>query len=348
MFKVEEPKPAYEPEETFEFINGADYLDLSVADTPWIVEPVLSPGSAINIYGAPKVGKSLLALQLASAISSGKSHWLRYPIRQHGPVLWFEADNPRPEWHKNVTQVSRGGYDLSGVFFADPDSMPYPFNMLDPEHQLVLARMVQNCKDKWGVEPLLTVFDTWKELFQGDESSSDIAQRVVSGVTAAVRPSATCYISHSRKGMNASDTVGGHGGNRGGQPPASDEDKEGDILSENRGSNYLAGKMQSIIRLTRKSDRDWGYFTAVGRSIGHDRFRVEQIPEIYTWREQDGNETLELARALKESNPEITTRALAKELADATRGTPLEITVAAARHLISRHLQGPTQKETDA
>lgn len=335
MFNDEAETPE-DGEETFEFINGADYLDLSVAERPWIIEPVLSPGSAMNIYGAPKVGKSLLALQLASAVSSGKSHWLRYPIRQHGPVLWFEADNPRPEWHKNMTQVASGGYDLSGVFVADPDSMPYPFNILDPEHQQALARMVQNCKDKWGVDPVLTFFDTWKELFQGDESSSDIGQRVVSGVTAAVKPSATCYISHSRKGNNASDTVGGHGGDRKRQAPASDEDKEGDILNENRGSNYLASKMQSIIRLTRKSDRDWGYFTAVGRSIGHDRFRVEQIPGIYTWKEQDGDEALELARTLKENNPEMTERALAKEVADALKGTVHETTVERVRSMLRR------------
>ena len=58
----------------------------------WIVEPVLPAHGAVAIYSAPGVGKSLLSLELAAGIASGRSTF-GSGCREPRSVLYLDHEN---------------------------------------------------------------------------------------------------------------------------------------------------------------------------------------------------------------------------------------------------------------
>lgn len=271
----------------------------------WLVEPLLSPGALMNIYGAPKAGKSRLGLGLAIAISTGEEKWLdKYVIHTPGPVLWLEADNSPPEWLQVLRDVAQEGHDISNIHFADRDWIPYPFDLLDEDagHDEVLHDMIQAHVEAGWPPPVLIVIDTIREAHSGDENDSTAMRNVITRLQAVTYPAALLLISHSRKGGGL-QAINGEG-----------DDHDGRVMEENRGSNYLVGKMQTVVRVTTNRQRTHGFFTAEGRSIGQERFRMRQSSPSYLWH-PDADPAHELAKTLAESNPDWSERRIARELA---------------------------------
>jgi RecA-family ATPase len=312
----------------YRFINGLDYLAMPRKQEPWIIEPLLSPGALLNIYGQPKAGKSLLTMGLAIAVSSGKELWLdKFPIRQHGPVLWLEADNSAYEWWNVIKLIAAEDNDISNIHFADREHIPYPFDLLDEEadHAGILQAMIEDfINEGWG-QPVMVVIDTIREVHSGDEDKSFVTRNVLTALQAATYPAALVLVSHSRKGGGLQAMNG-------------TEDSEGDVMNENRGSNAFVAKMQSVIRVTTNRQRTHGYFTAEGRSIGHERFRIKQEPPAYLWK-PDADPAQELVITLRESNPEWSERAIAKEVAQI-----LKLKEETARSIVRKTLKSNRQR----
>jgi RecA-family ATPase len=308
----------------YRFVDGDEYIDMPREAEAWIVEPLLSPGALMNIYGAPKAGKSRLAMGLAIAISNGEEKWLdRFPIHMAGPVLWLEIDNSPAEWVQVLKDIRGEGYDLSNIGFADRKLVPYPFDLLNEEvnHAEILGNMVDSFAQRRGCLPVMTVIDTIREAHSGDEDKSTVLRNVITSLQAVMGEAALLPVSHSRKGGGLAAM-----GN-------SDEDNSGRVMDEQRGSNYLVGKMQTVVRVTTNNARTHGYFTAEGRSIGQERFRMKQKAPSYLWY-PDADPATELARELAESNPDWSDRALARELAQI-----MKIPEETARSVIRRSLK---------
>jgi hypothetical protein len=290
----------------YRFWNGLDYLEMERNDESWLVEPLLSPGALANIYGATKTGKSRLALQLAIAMSTDEAKWLdRFRIHTHGPVLWLECDNSPAEWVQVLRDVRAEGYDLSNIHFTDRDWAPYPMDLLDEEadHAGILEDMIERFVRNWGVAPIMVVIDTIREVHSGDEDKSTIMRNVITKLQKVTYPAALLLISHSRKGA--------------GFPQTRDEGVEGvensgSTADEQRGSNYLVGKMQTVIRVTRGKHNSW--FTAIGRSIGTERFKMKQVPPSYLWY-PDTDATQAVVKELAKKNPTWSDRRVAREVA---------------------------------
>jgi len=87
-----------------------DWLELFATDAPadeWIVEPIIAAGRGAAIYSVPKVGKSLLALELAAAVSTGGTA-LGSRVRRRR-VLYVDMENdPRGDVR---TRLEALGYD---------------------------------------------------------------------------------------------------------------------------------------------------------------------------------------------------------------------------------------------
>src|SRR6187431_1100083 len=76
-----------------------EYLTLKGEDESAIVSNLLPLSGALNIFGAPKAGKSYLSLQLADAIGNPRmADFLGFPINVHGEVLYIQIDTPRNLW----------------------------------------------------------------------------------------------------------------------------------------------------------------------------------------------------------------------------------------------------------
>lgn len=201
------------------FLSTPEYLDLPRNPESWIVEDILPTSGLLNIYGKPKSHKSFFALQIAQAIGDPKiPDILGFPIHQHGTVAYLQVDTPRGLW---ADRILRWFPNNQGILMADSQIVPYPFNILGSGFKWLREAVDQ-------AKPSVVILDTLREIHVGDENDSAHMQLVVNSLVAATMPSACILLSHSRKNM----AEGGL-----------------DIMAENRGSGYVAGRCDAVAYL---------------------------------------------------------------------------------------------------
>ena len=74
-------------------VRAAQIPEPSPEEPPWLIEPLWSAGGVGVIGGAPKSGKTWLALELAIAVGSGVRCLGRFAVPRPGPVLLFAAED---------------------------------------------------------------------------------------------------------------------------------------------------------------------------------------------------------------------------------------------------------------
>jgi RecA-family ATPase len=212
------------------FVNGSNYLALPRNTQKWLVDKLIPSGGLVNLYGKPKTHKSFCALHMAAAISNPLvDKWEGFAVHLHGPVLYLQIDTPRTAWGDRMLKLVKLGSDFENVWFADMQMVPsYPFNCLDPASLKWLAEEVARLK------PVLVVVDTIREAHNGDENDSTVMRNVMSQLVSCVLPiqAAMLFLSHQKKD-SAFTRAGGD-----------------DLMDDARGSSYVSGRMDNIIRLT--------------------------------------------------------------------------------------------------
>jgi hypothetical protein len=227
------------------FIVGPGYVGLPRTGGAWIIQDLLPIGGLLNIFGQPKKGKSYLALQMAQAIANPAiADVLGFPIRTHGPVAYLQIDTPRGLWAERVEALGAAGLSFDGVYFADSELVPYPFNILGEG----FGWLQQNLK-MIAPFPLTIVVDTIREAHAGDENDSGHMRNVVNLLVEAVRPASIILLSHARKEW-------GEG--------------TGDLMSDNRGSSYVAGRMDCVLKVNENSVQ------FQGRTVGEARIQIKR------------------------------------------------------------------------
>jgi len=268
-----------------------DYIKLAAEDERWIIEPLLPSEGIINLYGKPKAGKSFAALGMAQAISSGAPDWNGFPIHQHGPVLYVQVDTPRPEWASRFITIKEvGGLDISNIGIVDMKMAPYPANILLPQHVAYMRAQYE------AVKPVVVVVDTMREIHEADENNSTDMKRVMNGIISAFRGAAIILVSHSRKDT-AYNAMGA----------------DSDLMDEGRGSSYISGRMDTIIKFTGKKSK--GFMHYKGRSAAENKVAIFQHPETGLVLVDDTSlkQEAEIKRMLG-TDPKRPTLSMAKEL----------------------------------
>jgi hypothetical protein len=195
-----------------------------------VVKFVVPSGGALNLYGKPKAGKSFAALGLALAIASPEvDEWLGFPIEAHGKVLYFQIDTPRNSWQERLKKVLKAQPNFTpgveNLYIADRSKIPSPFDITNLAHRDWLRDAIKQ------LDPLVVIVDVIREMHAFDENDATPMKRVMSQLMVATEGYATVVLSHSRKE----------------QPLMND-----DLMSDNRGSNYMAGRMDVVAKLTGK------------------------------------------------------------------------------------------------
>src|SRR6267154_997660 len=230
------------------FLPVDQYLTQPRERETWLLKPLIPSSGAALLYGDPKVGKSYMGIQLALALSGQSPDWLGFPVHQAGKVLYLQLDTPRSVWAVRFEDMLKKGnlrYDSEALLLADRDSIQfYPFDILQPSHTSYLENLIQ------AHNPVAVIIDTLRESHSGDEDSSTVSRNVIGNLVAACGTSALIIISHSRK-------------------PSADMDK--DLLADNRGSSYVVGRMDAIMRLTKTRL----YYT--GRSIEAGDIKLDRL-----------------------------------------------------------------------
>jgi hypothetical protein len=267
-------------------VGGAEYLALPRAPETWLVAPLLPVGGTMLLYGDPKVGKSFAALQLAVALATGKD-WLTFQVPSPGRVVYIQLDTPRSLWADRVASLKSSGLETDAVYFADRETLnTWPFDILDPKHQVLLAESLDKIK------PSCVILDTLRESHRGDENDSTDMQNVLAHLTAAVKPAALILVAHGRK---------------------ADPQRGASLINDNRGSNYVVGAVDAICHMTHKG------LQAGGRAVDETFVHLER-EENGTWglgnRSRAKSEALDVLH--NEDLKELSLREKAKVLAERT------------------------------
>lgn len=212
--------------------KGLAYLDVPMSATPFIVQDLLPVRGYLNIYAEPKVGKSLLALQMASAIASGDPTFLGLTIQQPAPVLYVQMDNPRATWlGVKVPSVRSAGYDIDNIVFVDKEmheqDVPHPFDILSATNMPGTGYHWLKALCLNHPECSVVVLDTIREIHSSNENDSQAMKILIDLAVDAAGDKALVFVSHSRK-PSEHDT----------------------IMTAQRGSSGIMGKMDAIVRLT--------------------------------------------------------------------------------------------------
>lgn len=291
-------------------LNGTDYVAQERPQTIWIVQDFLPLGGAANLYAEPKVGKTFASIQLAAAVSNPSvNEWLGFGICTHGPVLCLQLDTaPLLFQEEYVKPALDAGMDISNIYFGDREIAPFPFeirpNFGDGE----------NSGFKWlkeqiaEIKPVLVILDTLRESYDGDENDSTTQKHVVSSLFAAAHPAALLVISHEKKSTPI----------EGGENP---------ITKGNRGSTYLAGKVDAIARMTTK-----GQFHYVSRKAPEAKIQLVRLHNGF-WAVDNSSIDSKVINLIK-NNPTATVAQLARTLCEETGLSP-----DAARKRITRAME---------
>ena len=204
---------------------------------------------------------SAAAIQLAASLSGEYRDWMGFQVCYPGRVLYLQLDTPRTTWADRFVKLKAHGLRLNDDFIklADKDSVgPCPFDILQPMHAKHLQALVAPLK------PVAVIIDTLREIHSGDEDSSTAMRNVITNLVGATYPAALIIISHDRK---------------------SHPDVEKDIMSDHRGSSYVVGRMDAVMRLTKS--RLW----YSGRSIeeGSIRIKKQDCDGALLWMPDEGD-----------------------------------------------------------
>jgi RecA-family ATPase len=224
-------------------VSGSEYLSLPRSAETWLVRPLVPAGGSVLLYGDPKVGKSFAAIQLAMAIQQG-GEWFGFPVEKSGPVVYVQLDTPRSLWAERIENLRTDGLPTDSLLLVDRETLDvFPFDILDPTHATLLNLALRE------VDPVAVIIDTIRESHSGVEDDSTTMRNVVSSLVAATQPAALILVSHARKPSY---------------------DSPGDLINDNRGSGYVSGRMDSIIRFSKRTV----HYT--GRAIEEGSLRIRR------------------------------------------------------------------------
>ena len=133
------------------------------AEEDWIVEPLLPARRLIALYSAPKVGKSLLMLEIAAAIATGRPILGTTPAPRRILYVDFEND-PRADIRERLRNMGYGPHDLDNLTLLSFPTLA----SLDSEKG---SQELMSAIEVYGAE--VVVVDTVSRSIAGDENEND-------------------------------------------------------------------------------------------------------------------------------------------------------------------------------
>lgn len=150
------PKP-------YPLVDWATHWDLETTQD-WLLEPLIPAGGQVALYSDPKVGKSLLMLELAAGLACGKGLF-GHPGADPIHVLYVDHENRLEQ--DIIARLKAMGYHHRDLPYLHLTSMPVAQALDTTGGGLALVDAAQAC----GAS--LVVLDTVSRTIQGEENSND-------------------------------------------------------------------------------------------------------------------------------------------------------------------------------
>ena len=130
----------------------------------WIVEPILPARRLVALYSPPKVGKSLLMLEMAVGIAGG-GIVLGYPTDRPRRVLYIDFENdPKGDIRQRLTSMGYGPPDLDNLVYLS-------FPVLAALDSAAGAAQLMAAVETYKCE--VVVIDTVSRAVKGEENEND-------------------------------------------------------------------------------------------------------------------------------------------------------------------------------
>lgn len=145
------------PRQAFHF----EAIDFKQPPPPrdWMLESIIHWKSFGLIIGEPGAGKSFFTMGLAVALAEGWSHFLGLPLKHHGPVLYFDEENPDDIVRNRMVQL--------GLTEKGQENLRYVSNQgLD-----VMETWEKVQAETLEMEPVAVFFDSLSEISSAEENS---------------------------------------------------------------------------------------------------------------------------------------------------------------------------------
>ena len=182
--------------------NVADFVKRTVT-TDWAVEKLV-PAYGLNVlYSAPKVGKSILTIQLAHCLSLG-SDFLGFRVKPHPKgswkVLYVQGDMPEVDWIAQLKYINLISSDWS-TLHTPPGALTRPIEVKE---------IIDHAKDFNFI-----IIDSLVSMFNGPELKDPSQARMITDRLRSLHPTAPIWVIHHKRksapGMpdNSSDSMVG-------------------------------------------------------------------------------------------------------------------------------------------
>ncbi|UOF78759.1 regulatory protein repA [Caudoviricetes sp.] len=206
-----------------------EFVSMDRPKVHWLVPGLLPKPGIVILLGAPKVGKSFLALQIAMQLAGGVSI-LGHPPTVPCRVLYIQLDTSELVWRDRLMQLQQQGHTLpSNIFMAHPDILKPPAVITQPEVRDCLRQVLADSA------PDLVVIDVFRKLHQHDENDSTAMKIINDHLAAIFGAYSVLMLHHTKKSSNP------------------EGDAETEVILGSRGSTEISGNADAIWKLNRNS-----------------------------------------------------------------------------------------------
>ena len=150
----------------------------------WLVEELVPNKTVTMLGGDGGTGKSLLAMQLATAVAA-RTHWIGRPVARPGVALYLSAEDDRDELRRRVAAIARAegleAQSLSNLLVRSMADEEPLLAVLDPRKGLLQATALYQtlARAMEAAKPSLLVLDTLADLHTGNESDRAQARQFI-------------------------------------------------------------------------------------------------------------------------------------------------------------------------
>ena len=199
-------------------VSAGDWPDEPPPPVSWVVRNKIPRGDVSTLDGDGGLGKTMAAIQLASAAARGSSDWLGFEVVDAGPVLFLSAEEPEAEVRRRTYRVAeRGKFPLSELrnlhFWFPPDvgdcllaaQSKANFVEATPLFRSIVEHVEQ-------LRPVLVVVDHVAAIYGGDQNHRGMVRGFMNLWRGLARSSGAAILLLNHPSLSGLTTGTGRGG----------------------------------------------------------------------------------------------------------------------------------------
>jgi KaiC/GvpD/RAD55 family RecA-like ATPase len=196
----------------------------------WLIEPLIEAGQSVALFAEPGTGKSLIALELAAALATGRPV-LGNPAREPMNVVYIDVENRQPSLVERLQAYGYKPDDLGRLILFSFPSIAALDSLLGGQQILALAVTHQAA---------IVIIDTTSRVVAGKENDADTYHALYRHTVIPLRKREIALLRLDHPGKNVSRGARGSSA------------KKGDVDAE-----WLLAKLsENTFSLDRQKERD--------------------------------------------------------------------------------------------